>query len=117
LLVAVNKTASAYATLLAEERFSVNVLSDGQQWIADRFAGRDGRKGAERFEGANWTALATGAPALEEALVVFDCALEETIERHSHGLLIGRIKAVRVAERAGSLVYWNGAYAQLAARA
>lgn len=114
ILVSVARSASAYATLVNERRFVVNVLGDHQQPIADRFAGRDGAKGAARFEGAEWTTAATGAPLLVDALAALDCELEEVIERHSHGLLIGRVKALRVAAGAGALLYWRGAYERFA---
>ncbi len=110
ILVTVNRSASAYPTLTAERRFTVNILSDRQQPIADRFSGRTGAKGAERFDGSSWTTLATGAPVLADALAVIDCALEEVIERHSHGILIGRVKALRLDTEAGALLYWRGIY-------
>ena len=114
ILVTVNRTASAYPPLLAERRFSINVLSDLQQPIADRFAGRGGIKGAARFEGANWITLATGAPVLADALASLDCSLDEVVERHSHGILIGRVKALRVDPEAGALLYWRGIYDRFA---
>ena len=36
--------------------FGVNILTSDQIDIAERFAGKDGLKGAERFAGAEWTA-------------------------------------------------------------
>ena len=109
-LVTVNRTASAYPTLIAEARFSINLLTDRQQAIADRFAGRGGIAGAERFAGAEWTTLETGAPVLVGALAAIDCELDEVIERHSHGILIGRVKAVVIDHAAGALLYWRAGY-------
>lgn len=114
ILVHINRTASAFPTIAGERRFTVNVLSDRQQAIADRFAGRGGIRGAARFEGADWTVLATGAPVLVGALAVLDCAVEEIIERHSHGLVIGRVKASAVDVEAGALLYWRGIYDRFA---
>ena len=112
-LVTVNRAASAYPTLIAEARFSINLLTDRQQPIADRFAGRGGIAGAERFAGAEWTTLETGAPVLVGALASIDCELDEVIERHSHGILIGRVKAVAIDDTAGALLYWRAGYERL----
>lgn len=116
LLVSVNTSASAYRTIIAQRHFAVNILTHEQQSIADRFAGRDGLKGADRFRGAQWRVLASGAPALVGALGVIAADIEEVIERHSHAILIGRIKAVDVNPDAGALLYWRGAYERLASR-
>ena len=110
-LVAVNLKSSALPTIRAFRHFAVNVLPAGQQPLADRFAGRANVKGAARFVGEDWSSLVTGAPVLVGALAVIDAELEEVIERHSHALLIGRVKAVRSDAAAGALLYWRGDYA------
>lgn len=114
LLVSVNTSASAYPTIIAHRHFAVNVLTHQQQPIADRFAGRDGLKGADRYQGADWRVLASGAPALVGALAVIDAEIEEVIERHSHAILIGRVKAVDFNPEAGALLYWRGSYERFA---
>ncbi len=112
-VVCVNKTASALPTLLRERSFSINILSGDQQVIAERFSGKDGIKGAQRFEGSDWAPLATGAPVLVGALAALDCELEEVIERHSHAILIGRVKATTVGDQEEALLYWRGDYRHL----
>lgn len=62
--------------------------------IAERFAGRGGLKGSARYEGASWSALATGALALEDSLAAVDCTVEDTIVRHSHALVLGSVRHV-----------------------
>lgn len=112
-IVSVNRNASAWPILTGEGRFSINTLAADQQPIADNFAGRGGLKGAERFGGAEWTTLVTGAPILVGALLSLDCVLEEVVERHSHGILIGRVKAVRTDPSKQALLYWRGGYLPL----
>lgn len=114
LLISVNRKASAYGALLSERTFAINVLRPHHQQLADRFAGRDGVNGAARYAGAEWTRLSTGAPVLADALSVFDCELEDAIERHSHIIVIGRVVASRITENATPLLYWAGAYRGLA---
>lgn len=113
LIICVNRDASARAELTRTRAFGINVLRAGQEAIADRFAGRNGEKGPARYAGATWTSLATGAPILAEALVAFDCVLEEAIERHSHTIVLGRVASVRITEGVEPLVYWNAGYRAL----
>lgn len=109
MIVNINRTSSTYPVILRHGHFCVNILSAAQQEIADRFAGKGGLKGAERYEGAAWTTLASGAPVLLAALAAVDCEVEEIIERHSHGIIIGRV--VALAETGGTpLLYRQGAY-------
>ncbi|WP_332117153.1 flavin reductase family protein [Azorhizobium caulinodans] len=115
LIICVNRSSSARATLIEEGRFAINVLRPHHQALADQFAGRNGEKGPERYKGADWTRLETGAPVLNDALAAFDCYLEEAIERHSHIIVIGRVAAARITENAEPLLYWAGAYRGLEA--
>jgi flavin reductase (DIM6/NTAB) family NADH-FMN oxidoreductase RutF len=110
LIVSVNRSASSWPLLKKYGVFGVNVLSADQRDIAERFAGKGGLKGAERFAGAEWTARASGAPLLVGALAAIDCEVEEIIERHSHGIVIGRVRAVELAPSGSALAYWHGDY-------
>lgn len=110
LLICVNRGASSFAPLLKERAFAINVLRPHHEDVADRFAGKGGLKGPARYQGADWTRLATGAPVLADALAAFDCELEDAIERHSHVIVIGRVLASRITESAEPLLYWAGTY-------
>lgn len=112
-IVCVNRTASAWPVIEAAGHFAINVLTARHQEIADRFAGRGGHKGEARFDVGGWGPLVTGAPTLDSALAVLDCRTEEAIERHSHTILIGRIKAIRQGREGGALLYWRGLYETL----
>jgi len=92
LIVSIDKSSSAWPAFKSSGRFCVNILAEGQSAIADRFAGRGGIKGTERFDGAEWRETPHGW-ALAGALVSLDCALPEAIERHSHAIPIGRAEA------------------------
>ncbi len=113
LIVCVNRGASARAELARTRAFAINVLRPHHQDLAERFAGRGGLEGPARYAGAEWTQLVTGAPVLTDALAVFDCDIEESLERHSHLILLGRVRAVRITEDASPLLYWAGAFRTL----
>jgi len=113
LLVCINRSASSWPLFERTGAFAVNVLQAHQQPIADRFAGKDGRTGRDRFAGADWTTLVTGVPVLADALAALDCSIEEVIERHSHAIVIGRVVATRLAPADTALAYWRGDYLSL----
>lgn len=110
MIVCLNRSSSSWPVLQSHQGFCINVLAHDQLHIADRFAGRGGHKGVARYEGAHWQELVTGALALSDALTVIDCELDEAIERHSHAILIGRVRAIRTRATAEPLLYWHGAY-------
>jgi len=113
ILVCLNRSSSSWEALQRHRHFCVNILAHDQHHVADRFAGAQGAKGAGRYEGAQWQPLVTGALSLADALTVIDCELEESIDRHSHSILIGRVKAVAARHDAQPLLYWHGAYRTL----
>ena len=110
LIVSVNRASSSWPLLKRYGCFGVNVLASDQLDIAARFAGKDGLKGADRFAGAEWTTRSSGVPLLVGALAAIDCEVEETIERHSHAIVIGRVLDVEVSARMAALAYWQGQY-------
>lgn len=110
MLVCVNRNASAWPVILSERHFCVNILGAAHRDVANRFAGRRGVKGAERYEGDRWRQFVTGAWGLEGALAVIDCSVEEIIERHSHGIVVGAVRWVHVEGKGDALIYGDGAY-------
>lgn len=112
MLVALNRTSSTWPVLQRAGFFGVNIVGAGHEGLANQFAGVGGLKGADRYNGYEWTSLATGAPLLEDAVAGIDCLVEETIERHSHVIVIGAVQGVRLTD-GRSLVYQNGSYHKL----
>jgi flavin reductase (DIM6/NTAB) family NADH-FMN oxidoreductase RutF len=110
MLICVNRNASAWPVIQRERHYCVNVLGAHQQHIAERFTGRGGAKGAARYDGADWFRAGSRASGLEGALAVIDCEVEEIIERHSHGIIVGSLLSFELAPRLSGLVYWNGQY-------
>jgi flavin reductase (DIM6/NTAB) family NADH-FMN oxidoreductase RutF len=110
LIVSVNRDASSWPVLKRHGFFGINILAADQLEVAERFSGKGGLKGAERFTGAQWITCRSGVPLLAGALAAIDCAVEETIERHSHAIVIGRVLDVQASGRSAALAYWQGRY-------
>src|ERR1700689_4892587 len=77
LIVCVNRSASLYARLGAGDLIGVNVLAADHAEIADRFAGRGGLKGAERFAEGHWVTTPDGVWLLADAIAAFECEVED----------------------------------------
>jgi len=110
LVVSINRASSSWPLLKRHGFFGVNILTADQLDIAERFTGKGGLKGAERFAGAEWTAGGSGVPLLVGALAAIDCEAEDIIERHSHAVVIGRVRDLRLSSRTAALAYWQGQY-------
>jgi flavin reductase (DIM6/NTAB) family NADH-FMN oxidoreductase RutF len=110
LIVSINRDSSSWPLVKRYGFFGVNILTSDQIDIAERFTGKGGLKGADRFAGARWTTRASGVPLLVGALAAIDCEVEDIVERHSHAIVIGRVLDVAVSARTAALAYWQGRY-------
>ena len=110
LLVSINRDASSFSLIRRYGAFGVNILAADQLDVAERFAGKGGLKGPDRFAGSQWVTSVSGVPLLVGALSSVDCEVEEIVERHSHGIVIGRVRDIKNSARTAALAYWRGQY-------
>jgi flavin reductase (DIM6/NTAB) family NADH-FMN oxidoreductase RutF len=110
LIVSINRAASSWPLLKRNGFFGVNILKADQVDLAERFAGKGGVTGADRFTGAEWTTRVSGVPLLADALAAIDCEVEHIVERHSHAIVVGRPLDIQVSQRSAALGYWQGQY-------
>ena len=89
--------------------FGVTLLSQDQQDISDRFAGRIPEY-EDRFLGLETFNLATGAPILAGAVAGFDCEVLAAYAVGDHTLFIGDVLAVQISQDAHPLIYYNRRY-------
>ncbi len=102
---------SQVSPILQENRvLCVNTLRAGADAVADVFAGRTRVPMAERFNTGTWTELSTGAPALTDAVVAFDCRVIEIKAVASHNVIFGAVEDVRLGAPGPVLVYHERAY-------
>jgi flavin reductase (DIM6/NTAB) family NADH-FMN oxidoreductase RutF len=110
LIVSINRESSSWPLLQRHGCFGVNILTADQLDIAERFTGKGGLTGADRFTGAQWITRASGVPLLVGALAAIDCEVEHIVERHSHAIVIGRVLDLQLSSRTAALAYWQGQY-------
>ena len=112
LLVCMNRNSYAHQHFVRNGVLCVNVLAAGHQQLSGDFANRD-LSSEQRFASHEWVTLNTGAPALNEAVVNFDCRIHECHDIGSHTVFYCRIEAIRTSGGQEGLVYFNRAYHRL----
>lgn len=115
LLVCINRATDGHAAISLGGAFSVNIIGPEHRALADRFAGRNGIHGMERFAEGRWDTLATGAPVLTDALAVFDCRLVHAVDWTTHTVFLGTVVATRISAERPALVYRAGSFSHLPA--
>ncbi|MCD7107530.1 flavin reductase [Rhizobium sp. DKSPLA3] len=108
LLVCLNRSASVYDAVTTNRALCVNTLSAGHQTLSQLFGGKT--PAAERFATADWSVLTTGAPALDDALVSFDCVIENTVSQGTHDVLFCRVVSTATRTEGPALFYFDRAY-------
>jgi flavin reductase (DIM6/NTAB) family NADH-FMN oxidoreductase RutF len=116
-LVCVQRRSGTHAVIVASKAFSVNILAHEQQDLAERFSGKSGVSGEQRFAaGGVWETLATGAPVLDGALASLDCELLDEHAFATHSIFIGRVVDGRFRSEGIPLLYFRNDYWDIGAR-
>lgn len=111
-LVCMNRSSFAHRHFADNGVLCVNVLGADQQDLSALFANREVPM-AQRFERSPWQALATGAPALDGALVQLDGQIVATHEVGTHSVFIVELRRIRQPDSAAppaGLAYFNRRY-------
>ena len=90
--------------------FCANVLAEGQESLARRFA----ISGGDKFESVGWSpAPATGAPLLDEVAAWIDCRIYERYAAGDHWLVLGEVLELSGLRDGGALVFHSGVFRPL----
>jgi flavin reductase (DIM6/NTAB) family NADH-FMN oxidoreductase RutF len=107
------QTSSRTHDLVAQAKaFAVTILSDGQQEVSDRFAGRMSDT-EDRLAGIEIEILVTGAPFIKGGLAYLDCRVTETIAVGTNTLFLAEVVAARGNGKGKPLVYHDRKYRKL----
>ena len=110
LLACVNRGSRSLAKLTANGVFCVNVLREDQSAVSDAFASQRQTLGDDKFRCSEWTAMASGAPRLNDPLVAFDCRLISVNGVGTHDILLGAVQSLFIAGRGDPLLYVKRGY-------
>lgn len=110
LIACINRAGHTYQMISRSRCLCVNVLSVEQDRVAKVFAGMDAGDGDDRFGAGGWSVLETGAPALNGALVSFDCRVGTIIDTGSHAVILCEIEGVLASGGSQPLLYCSGSF-------
>lgn len=88
--------------------FCVNVLSETDTYVADRFAGRHDHWVEDRFSGIECYGEPGMSPLIDGASA-FRCVTQQTIRSGSHLIVLGHVQYA-LASNASPLTYRDGGY-------
>ncbi len=110
ILVCLNRKSQMNAVFRQNGVLCVNVLSAEQEDLSATFAGRRDIGMADQFAVYPWDRVATGAPALRDALGAIDCEISETQDYGTHTIFFGRVVAIALNQARDALLYLNREY-------
>ena len=105
--------ASLYAALKPAGPPSASACRGGERRICRPFRRPHRLSGAGAFRRRKFTAPAERVSALADAAAIFECEVEDLVERHGHVIVIGRVRAAFSGTPDSALLYWRGAYERL----
>lgn len=110
-LISAMKTSRTLRHLVADRRFAVSVLGEGDEAVS----AMAGSKAEDKFEHIPMTTTSSGHQVLTDAPAWFACILERQVEAGDHALLIGRVVEAGPAEsERRPLLFHGGRYGELA---
>ncbi len=112
-LICIDKKAEAHRILPQSGIFCVNILSELQQSISDRFAGR--MPGLNKvFEDIPHHFEATGAPVFDDTLGFVDCRIVNSVDAGDHTIFIGQVERLGwQKQEMGPLLYFKSNYGEI----
>ena len=115
LLVCANRSNDSYPAMKTNGVLCVNTLTPAQEGLSPVFAGMTKHAMNERFDGYAWHRLQTGAPVLDQAVVAFDCKINQIVEVGTHDDFFCSVEAVRTGTAHEGLIYYGRGYHKVAA--
>lgn len=94
-LWSVDRRSSSFEVWVGAPGFALHLLAADQEPLAWRFA----QKGTGKFDGIQFRRGAVGAPLLDGAATMIECALHAAHDGGDHVILVGRVVATSLTDR------------------
>jgi flavin reductase (DIM6/NTAB) family NADH-FMN oxidoreductase RutF len=108
-LFSLNRRAYSMPHFQKSGHFAVNVLREGQEELADRFA----TPLADKWDGIRFDIWDFGCPILSDALANFECRTRYTYDGGDHVIFVGEIERMRADTEGKPLLFYGGRYQAL----
>ncbi|RAI39489.1 flavin reductase family protein [Rhodoplanes roseus] len=111
ILFSIARRAHSFTSWQQARHYAVNVLSERQEALSDRFA----KPLADKWEGVETVEGRHGVPVLAGALAVLECAAHARHDGGDHEIFVGRVENLQMGEAATPrpLVFFSGRYRRL----
>ena len=112
-LFSIWREANSFASWQRAERYAINVLSENQEELSNKFA----RAKGERWIGQTLLSGRTGLPLLPNAVIAFECEAYGRHDGGDHEIFVGRVVELHEnqGKRGHPLVFFGGQYRRLGA--
>ncbi|MEB8340213.1 flavin reductase family protein [Streptomyces endophyticus] len=108
LVICMNQQSVTAQAVSASRTFAVNILSEDQSAMAERFAG----KGGDKFADVPFSGRPDGPPLLDGSLATLECRVVQQVSGGSHTVFLAEVVRARVG--GGSpLAYFRGRMGRL----
>jgi flavin reductase (DIM6/NTAB) family NADH-FMN oxidoreductase RutF len=115
ILFSIHRRAHSFPAWQQVTRYAVNILSESQEELSNRFATSKG----DKWAGLTTRSGKTGVPLMPNAVVTFECEPYGRYDGGDHEIFVGRVVELHenMAKRGQPLVFSGGRYRQLVAGA
>jgi flavin reductase (DIM6/NTAB) family NADH-FMN oxidoreductase RutF len=111
-LISLAQNTRTHELVTRSKAFGITILSNTQQELSDRFAGRVADE-LDRLAGLDTFNMATGAPLIQGGLAWLDCRVVNTLRSGTHTIFIGEVLAAKRGTGGDPLVYFNRDYTRV----
>ena len=108
-LVCLNKTTFTHDLVAQSGVYAISLLSAGQEWLSNRFAGLEPAI-EDRFAGIDVATAETGSPLLPGAIAWLDCRVRQALDTSTHTIYVAEVVYAHVRAETEPLVYHNRRY-------
>lgn len=98
-----------YDTFATPRYYTVNILSAEQEAHSNQYA----KKGEHKLDPAHYRLGKYGTPIIRDALVSFECELENTYDGGDHLIIVGRVRDMAQRPGGDPLLFFSGRYREL----
>jgi flavin reductase (DIM6/NTAB) family NADH-FMN oxidoreductase RutF len=109
MLICMNRSSATGQAVMRSGAFAVNILGEGDDELARRFAG----KGDDKFAGVQVETGEHGQPLLVDALAQLVCRVTQPVEAGTHVVFIAEVHEA-TARPGEPLAYYRGKFGRLA---
>lgn len=108
-LVCVDQRCQCHELIQRAQAFAVNILAEGGEWLARRFASRSD----DKFARIPYHEGKMAAPLLDDALATIECRLVHQFPGGDHSIFVGHVMAATIAHDVQPLLYYRSHFYRL----